>query len=418
MQRSAQPLSALLEPELIGRYYSWSTCMGIPGPSLPLLQVPPRLVPQMTGDREKIATGPVAQTWGDIWHSLTSPICSFFVHGIAGTYRFTRWKQVCFAKAGKFPRRRARRPTRSSHTSWSQTQKAKSTSETREANENKSQSKKLQGDPKNKQSKTSVSPRPKETSKNQQNKAVVFPKTKVPYVDTAIKLCGLWINFQEDAGSSSRNLNMSLLHAVSRKSRETLAWKLFSNNTGVREVTQMALIKNRTPRPAYRLGTRPVRDSFGSLIWEALDSTANPTDFVVCQKEINGYKTLLWQHKNPMAPDKFTGALKGAIDGTLNSRVYLSALRTVSAFYHYINSPTVHHNLQSINVNVRTELGHASTLTGQQNVNLVPIWDAFLNYKFTEVEDWGKEWLNLRIEESLKAIEKTRKKYRPLLTDL
>ncbi|KAJ4360947.1 uncharacterized protein N0V89_001516 [Didymosphaeria variabile] len=82
-----------------------------------------------------------------------------------------------------------------------------------------------------------------------------------------------------------------------------------------------------------------------------------------------------------------------------------------------MNSNTVQQNLRSINANVRMELGHAKALTGE-DVNLVPLWDSFLENRFAEVENYGKDWLEGRVERALKNITETRKKYRSLLTQM
>ncbi|KAL1600775.1 hypothetical protein SLS60_007163 [Paraconiothyrium brasiliense] len=191
----------------------------------------------------------------------------------------------------------------------------------------------------------------------------------------------------------------------------------FFQNHWTQRVGQISLIRKRSPRPAYRLGTRPPRDSLGSLVFEALGTTHNPTNFVLCSREINMFKEHLWAQKNLMGLDLYNTSLTEAMEGIVPSSVFLSGLRTSFAVYHYMNSHTVQQNLRSINSNVRMELSHAKTLTGEE-VDLVPLWDSFLEDRFTIAENHGKDWLRGRIERALKEIKETRKKYRTLLTQL
>ncbi|KAK7185077.1 uncharacterized protein CC84DRAFT_1164763 [Paraphaeosphaeria sporulosa] len=71
-------------------------------------------------------------------------------------------------------------------------------------------------------------------------------------------------------------------------------------NHWTQRVGQLSKIRNRKPRPPYKLGTQPPRDSLNSLVFEALGSTENPTNFVLCSKEINTFKEHLWANKNLM----------------------------------------------------------------------------------------------------------------------
>ncbi|KAL5388795.1 hypothetical protein DPSP01_002900 [Paraphaeosphaeria sporulosa] len=74
----------------------------------------------------------------------------------------------------------------------------------------------------------------------------------------------------------------------------------FFMNHWTQRVGQLSKIRNRKPRPPYKLGTQPPRDSLNSLVFEALGSTENPTNFVLCSKEINTFKEHLWANKNLM----------------------------------------------------------------------------------------------------------------------
>lgn len=61
------------------------------------------------------------------------------------------------------------------------------------------------------------------------------------------------------------------------------------------------------------------------------------------------------------------------------------------------------------------ELSHAKDLTGE-NVDLVPLWDAFLDDRFSKAEKFGRNWLKDHVDRALGDIERNRKKYRAFLT--
>lgn len=79
-----------------------------------------------------------------------------------------------------------------------------------------------------------------------------------------------------------------------------------------------------------------------------------------------------------------------------------------------MNSPEVVAKMRSINANVKLELANAGALTGQPNINLVPLWDSFLAQHFTDSEAYGRSWLKARMPETKKEIQATMTKYRKM----
>lgn len=101
----------------------------------------------------------------------------------------------------------------------------------------------------------------------------------------------------------------------------------FFRNTFVKP--SKADIATRPNPPSYKLGTTPVRDSLMSLVFEAMGSTSNPTDFVLCELEVNSCKARIWTYKAPMETDKYDLALSDAMLGLVPSADFLSGLRLV-----------------------------------------------------------------------------------------
>jgi hypothetical protein len=92
-------------------------------------------------------------------------------------------------------------------------------------------------------------------------------------------------------------------------------------------------IRNRPEKPSYSVdqlkATRPKRESFGHLIFDAFGSTVNSGDFVLLRSDINSYKERLWSMTDPMNNDRFTIAWDHAMKGAVPSNDYMSAIRLV-----------------------------------------------------------------------------------------
>jgi hypothetical protein len=96
------------------------------------------------------------------------------------------------------------------------------------------------------------------------------------------------------------------------------------------QVVATSKIPGRKHKPPY--STARNRRTFNALIFDALGSTMNPTDFVLCEAEINSMKEHLWHNVDPMELGKYRLAVKEAMTGAVHSQEYLSALRTVCVF--------------------------------------------------------------------------------------
>jgi uncharacterized glyoxalase superfamily metalloenzyme YdcJ len=73
---------------------------------------------------------------------------------------------------------------------------------------------------------------------------------------------------------------------------------------------------------------------------------------------------------------------------------------------------------RDINDNIKLELSNAGALTNQPNLDLVPIWNAFLTNRVGKAESWGTAWLAARFPETEKEIEAAVKKYRAMYRQL
>lgn len=86
-------------------------------------------------------------------------------------------------------------------------------------------------------------------------------------------------------------------------------------------------VASRTHKPTIPMGKR---QTLNDLVFEALGSSFNRADFVLCDKEINSYKERVWSADSPMNDDTLKDYIKFAISGALPSTYFLSPIRTVS----------------------------------------------------------------------------------------
>lgn len=73
---------------------------------------------------------------------------------------------------------------------------------------------------------------------------------------------------------------------------------------------------------------------------------------------------------------------------------------------------------RDINNNIKLELSNVGALTNQPNVDLIPIWNAFLVDRIIKAESWGTAWLASRFPETEKEIDAAIKKYRAMYRQL
>lgn len=111
------------------------------------------------------------------------------------------------------------------------------------------------------------------------------------------------------------------------KSDKTL--DAFFRNKFVKPVPGPLTVAKLPNPPPYKLGIDPPRDSLMRLVFEAMGSTANPMDFVLCEAAINSYKMRVWSLKDPMSAAVYDSALTDAMTGAVQSADFLSALRLV-----------------------------------------------------------------------------------------
>jgi hypothetical protein len=102
--------------------------------------------------------------------------------------------------------------------------------------------------------------------------------------------------------------------------------------TGWNKELPQKKIDNRPSKPPITFGKG--RRSINALVFEALGSTSNRQDFVLCDRQINAYKESLWSGENPMEAgkptSKFEKLVQAANLGELPSNAYFSGIRAVS----------------------------------------------------------------------------------------
>ena len=69
--------------------------------------------------------------------------------------------------------------------------------------------------------------------------------------------------------------------------------------------------------------------TINDLVFQALGSSENRGDFVLCDSKINTFKMRMWKSQNYMAPQKFTNLIQDFQTGARHSNEVLSVFRTV-----------------------------------------------------------------------------------------
>ncbi|KAJ4330036.1 hypothetical protein N0V87_010354 [Didymella glomerata] len=133
------------------------------------------------------------------------------------------------------------------------------------------------------------------------------------------------------------------------------------------------------------------RRTINDLVFEALGSSFNRKDFVLCEKEINSYKEKLWSKSSPVDKEKLEDYLDHATLATLK----------------YLEHPTVSARMQNDVKHLKIELRNIKQITGKdvtttagQILDVPSLWVEFMNEQLAAVEKFGKDWLNERIKEA------------------
>ncbi|PVI06276.1 hypothetical protein DM02DRAFT_649788 [Periconia macrospinosa] len=160
-------------------------------------------------------------------------------------------------------------------------------------------------------------------------------------------------------------------------------------------------INTRTPFPGYENSkdARYMDKSLNDVIYEALGSTRNVKDFVLCEDGINSIKAKLWGGIQPMA--EFKNKAREAAKGTVPSNSHLSALRATLAVYKYMELPGITKKMHSSIANVKAELSNIKHLTDnklpkdakQQDMDLAKLWIEFMNTHLENFAEFGRNWL-------------------------
>ena len=73
--------------------------------------------------------------------------------------------------------------------------------------------------------------------------------------------------------------------------------------------------------------------TINDLVFQALGSSENRGDFVLCDSKINTFKMRMWKSQNYMLPQKFTNLIEDFKTGARHSNEVLSVFRTVCLPY-------------------------------------------------------------------------------------
>jgi hypothetical protein len=209
----------------------------------------------------------------------------------------------------------------------------------------------------------------------------------------------------------------------------------FFRNKYVKPTTGTTSIANRPGKPTYTLGTNPPRDSLMRLVFEALGTTPNPNDLVLCEQQINSLKARVWSTSDIMATKAYDEIVDSAMEGGTPSSTFLTAIRLVSPIlidtsvvtdarvkvygvYGYMSDAGVMAHFKNINGNVQKELKNAGLLYNEPKIDLVPIWNDFIKAQFLKADAHGKKWLSDRFPSTKTKIEASRKKYVQMATKL
>ncbi|KAF9696463.1 hypothetical protein EKO04_005206 [Ascochyta lentis] len=154
--------------------------------------------------------------------------------------------------------------------------------------------------------------------------------------------------------------------------------------------------------------------TLNNLVFEAMGSTRNVNDFLLCEDGINSYKAKLWANEAPFAETDWKRITKFAATGQLPSNEHLSGVRTVLAVYEYMNTPEVAKRMQQTIKNVKTELKNVKHLTDNKlpkdvkgdDVDLSAAWIDFMNQQLERFRKRGDDWLKDMIKEGLAEYQK------------
>ncbi|KAF2447208.1 hypothetical protein P171DRAFT_519497 [Karstenula rhodostoma CBS 690.94] len=135
--------------------------------------------------------------------------------------------------------------------------------------------------------------------------------------------------------------------------------------------------------------------TINDLVFQALGSSENRGDFVLCDSKINTFKMRMWKTYNYMNPEKFENLLKDFEIGTRHSNEVLSVFRTIFGVFSYMNEPEVKKRLVHIYENVKKELSNIPELT-KEDKGLDTKWEAFMKAQLETMAEHGREWMRVR----------------------
>lgn len=218
-------------------------------------------------------------------------------------------------------------------------------------------------------------------------------KVKDAYV--APKKNDIWVVEHVVELQTVKNFIQSATGTSTLKLAKTVPGKFFSDWWN-KELDQ-AKYNSRTQPPIEQAVFKSDKRTLNNLIFQALGSSFNRGDFVLCEKSINSFKERVWSGSDPMDTDKFKTLAEDASIGGMKSVLFLTPLRTTLAVFEYLNHATVKEKLKSAVSDVKIELSNIKHLTGE-DVDLASLWSEFLPKHLAGSLTKAKKWLDDQIK--------------------
>ncbi|RKK91707.1 hypothetical protein BFJ68_g16130 [Fusarium oxysporum] len=149
------------------------------------------------------------------------------------------------------------------------------------------------------------------------------------------------------------------------------------------------------------------KDTPQTSFFKLLGSSSNAKHMVNCEKKLNNLKGSLWDFNEPVGKDKWRDDYSAMDDDTV--RHALEQLMLVEQIFPYLRKDDINTKLKSANNEVIALLDEFDALYQMQyNANPLGLSTMWRNYMFqllTNLQEFAKEWLKLRIEELKSNIE-------------
>lgn len=89
------------------------------------------------------------------------------------------------------------------------------------------------------------------------------------------------------------------------------------------------LFNSRAKPQIEQANFKPAGKTLNNLVFQALGSSFNRAEFVLCEKSINSFKERVWSLSSPMDDSGFKTYVEDGAKGAIGNNIFLSGLRTV-----------------------------------------------------------------------------------------